>query len=115
MLITRKRSGVYRLGSTFTYEQFVQEAIDQHFVGLGFEEDPHYEPDADLACFHKDNSESWCIESKGLTKAPKIDFEALLGQLLMRMKDPSRMYGAGLPNVPVYVGHMKTIPDRVRQ
>lgn len=81
--------------TVYPYEAFVQEVVQQHFVGRGFAIE--HVPPLDLVCRHPTTGERWMIEAKGKTSQPGLDFRTALGQIITAMHDPTVTYAISLP------------------
>lgn len=90
----------YPNGVEFPSEAFVQRCIEAHFRLAGFKLIP--DGHVDLSCSHPVTGERWQIEAKGKTSSPGLDFQTCLGQLVVRMSDPTIRYAVAVPDVPSY-------------
>lgn len=74
-------------GEAYPNEVFVQQAIEHHFVALGFRPEPA--GFIDYVCVHPQTGERWVVEAKGKTTSVGLDFRTCLGQVVQRMDDPT--------------------------
>ncbi|MDD3927402.1 MAG: hypothetical protein PHT33_12165 [bacterium] len=104
---------IFKLGTDFPYEGFVQLSIEAHFMRLGFtiDADTH----ADLICFHPLTGERWLIEAKGATSAIGLDFRTGLGQLVQRMSDTSVKHAIAVPDVDGFLRQCRQVSAWVRE
>ncbi|EMX8596732.1 hypothetical protein AAH223_003485 [Enterobacter hormaechei] len=103
----------YKLPHEFPNESFVQECLEEHFIKSGFtiiRERP-----IDLKCINKTTNEIWIIEVKGKTTQIGLDFKTCLGQLLMRMSDPTYKYAIAMPDIISYHQQINKIPKSVQE
>ena len=103
---------VFRLGTDFPREGFVQAALEAYFGGLGFRAFAHGH--VDYAGLHPDTRETWLVEAKGETADVGLDLRTGLGQILQHMAEPSVRYGVAVPRTQKFLAQCKKLPGRVR-
>jgi hypothetical protein len=102
-------------GEAFPIEAFVQQAIERHFVTLGFKPEPAGY--IDYVCVYPETGERWVIEAKGKTLDIGLDFRTCLGQVVQRMDDPSdgsTRYAVAMPDLPQYQAQCQQVKTAVR-
>lgn len=103
----------FQRGLAYPSEGFVQAAIEEHFLALGFTVEPSRV--VDLLCCHPAAQERWHIEAKGVTSQVGLDFRTGLGQLVQRMSTPATKYALALPDTPAFRTQMAQVAPWVRQ
>lgn len=105
-------TGVYKRGLSYPNEGFVQKAVEEYFLQLGFKQiDVKY---SDFVCVNPNSGEKWVVEVKGATKAIGLDFHTCLGQLVQRMDSENCKYEIALPNITEYIYQCKILKQWVR-
>jgi hypothetical protein len=103
---------IFRRGTSFPNEGFVQAAIERHFADQGFSR--LHEGNADLVCRHPTSGEEWLVEAKGETTSVGLDFRTGLGQLLQQMGAATRRYAVAVPETSEFIRQCRQVPNRVR-
>lgn len=104
---------LYKRGTEFPHEGFVQQAIERYFEQAGYVLD--VSTHVDLLCTHASSGDAWHIEAKGMTTAIGLDFRTCLGQLLQRMNQLNVRHGLALPDLPQYRTQTDQVSPWVRE
>jgi hypothetical protein len=107
------KTRVFKRGTDFPHEGFVQSAIERHFGSTGHA--PSKEKHSDFACQEPKTGRRWVVEAKGLTTAVGLDFRTGLGQLIQRASDPQLSYGLAVPNIPSFLAQCRAVSAWVRE
>lgn len=103
----------YPRGVSFPNEGFVQNALEEYFLGKGWR---LLETDSciDLVCEEPDTCDRWQIEAKGDSKNTTTDFHTGLGQLVHRMCDEHCKHGLAIPRTPQFLRLCNAVQPWVR-
>lgn len=103
---------------TLMGEDFVKESVKAWLEAQGFTVRVAYgrEHGIDIEAFR--DSERWIIEAKGSASRPEMwtnFFHNALGQIAIRMQDPSARYGLAMPDCQQYRRLWKKVPLLARE
>jgi hypothetical protein len=106
-------SGTYKRGYDYPNEGFVQRAIEEYFIKLGYNQIKHSY--TDLVCIKPNTEDKWVIEAKGLTEDVGLDFKTGLGQIVQRMDSQDAKYAIAVPSIDKFINQCRIIRPWVRK